>query len=79
MAVRWFKAQDTFVATLKDGSEVFVAKGDLKEESHELVKRDQAGTALLFAPLDPAEPPPKSAPAKAEPKAAPVKTARGSS
>jgi hypothetical protein len=77
MPVKWWKAQDTFTATLKDGSEVFVAKGELKEDGHELVRRDQAGAGVLFRPLDlPEAEAPKSEP-KAEPKAAPVKAAGG--
>jgi hypothetical protein len=75
MTQRWMKAMDTFVAQLKDGSQVFVSKGDTLPDSHELVKRDQAGGGLLFRALDTGEePPPKSQPAKAEPKA-PVKAA----
>ena len=76
MAVQWFKAQDTFVATMADGSEVFVAKGQLMEGGHELVRRDVDGTGLLFAPLESSEPPPKSEAApKAEAKTPAVKPA----
>ncbi len=46
------QAQDNFVAVLKDGSERFVAKGEVFPDSHELVKRDQAASGLLFRPLD---------------------------
>lgn len=75
------QAQDTFVAELKDGVMRFVQKGEVFPDSHELVKRDQAGAGVLFRPLDLGEgekAPAKSAPAKAEaPKAAaaPVKAA----
>jgi hypothetical protein len=78
MAQRWFKAQDTFVAVLGDGSQAFVSKGDTLPDSHELVKRDLGGSKTLFRQLDTGEEdeaPAKSEPAKAEPKAAPVKAA----
>jgi len=74
------QAQDTFVAQLGDGSDRLVTKGEVFSDSHELVKRDQDGSGVLFRPLDlgddDAKPPAKS-PAKAEaPKAAaPVKPA----
>jgi hypothetical protein len=67
MVQRWFKAEDTFVATRGDGTEEFVAKGATKPESDELVIRDQKGSGTLFRPLDLGEnekPPAKSAPAK---------------
>jgi hypothetical protein len=53
--MRWFKADDTFVATRDDGTEEFVAKGDTKPENDELVIRDQDGSGTLFRPLDPGE------------------------
>ena len=74
------QSQDTFVAQLADGSDFLVTKGQVLADGHELVKRDQAGSGVLFRPLDlgddDAKPPAKS-PAKAEaPKAAaPVKPA----
>ena len=45
-------AQDTFVAVLGDGTERFVAKGEVLPDGHELVKRDQAGSGTLFRRLD---------------------------
>ena len=83
MAQRWMKAQDTFVAQLADGSQRFVTKGETLPASHELVKRD-AGSGVLFRPLDadeeeeapePAKAAPKSGPAKAEAKPTPVRAA----
>lgn len=67
------QAQDTFVAVLDDGTERFVAKGDVLPDGHELVKRDRKGSGLLFKPLDlgDEDEAPKST-AKAEPKT-PVK------
>lgn len=68
------QAQDTFVAELKAGP-LFVAKGQVFADGHEVVKLD-AGRGLLFKPLDlgdedapePAKPAPaKSAPAKPAP------------
>ena len=46
------QAQDTFVAVLDDGTERLVTRGMVLPDSHELVKRDQAGSRLLFAPLN---------------------------
>jgi hypothetical protein len=46
------QAQDTFVAVLDDGSERFVAKGEVLSDKHELVVRDQKGSGTLFRPLD---------------------------
>jgi hypothetical protein len=46
------QAQDTFVAVLGDGTERFVAKGEVLPDGHELVKRDQAGSGTLFRKLD---------------------------
>jgi hypothetical protein len=61
------QAQDTFIAVLGDGTERFVAKGEVFPDGHELVKRDQAGTGTLFRPLDLGED--EKAPAKSQPKA----------
>jgi hypothetical protein len=76
--VQYHRAQDTFIADLEDGTSVRVAKGEVLPESHELVKRDLAGSGTLFRPLDDGskaeKPPAKSEPAKAEPKE-PVKPA----
>lgn len=60
--MRYHRAQDTFVADLKDGTSIRVVKGDVLPEGHELVKRDQAGAGQLFRPLDetPEDPAPKS-------------------
>ena len=44
------QAQDTFVAELKAGP-LFVAKGQVFADGHEVVKLD-AGRGLLFKPLD---------------------------
>ena len=46
------QAQDTFVAVLDDGTERLTVKGDVLPDSHELVKRDQAGSGTLFRPLN---------------------------
>jgi hypothetical protein len=57
----WLKADDTFVATLDNGTECFVAKGQPFHDSHELVRRDAAaqkanpGRTPLFRPLEEAE------------------------
>lgn len=59
------QAQDTFVAELKDGTPLRVARGEVFPDSHELVKRDQAGSGTLFKPLDLGE---DEAPAKSQPK-----------
>jgi hypothetical protein len=70
--VRYHRAQDTFVADLKDGTSIRVVKGDVLPEGHELVKRDLDAAAAaakastdrvpLFRPLDSGEedPVPKS-------------------
>jgi hypothetical protein len=50
------QAQDTFVADLKDGTPLRVTRGEVLPDSHELVKRDQAGSKTLFKPLDLDEP-----------------------
>jgi hypothetical protein len=60
--VRYYQAQDTFVAGLEDGTERLVAKGEPLPETHELVKRDLAaakadpGRTALFRLLDTGEP-----------------------
>jgi hypothetical protein len=62
--LRYYQAQDTFVAGLADGGERMVMKGEPLPESHELVKRDLAaakdnpGRVALFRLLDEGEPPP---------------------
>jgi hypothetical protein len=60
--VRYYQAQDTFVAVLGDGTEKLVVKGEPYAQSHELVKRDQEalkadrGRLPLFRLLDTGEP-----------------------
>ena len=74
------QAQDTFVATLDDGSEQLITKGQLLADRHELVVRDQKGSKTLFRPLDiDGDDAPAKSDAKADPKAE-VKTSptRGS-
>ncbi len=62
--MRYYQAQDTFVAGLEDGTERLITKGEPLPESHELVKRDLAaakdspGRSALFRPLADDEPPP---------------------
>lgn len=62
--MRYYQAQDTFVAGLENGTERLVTKGEPLPESHELVKRDLAaakadpGRAALFRLLDEGEPVP---------------------
>ena len=76
--MEWYKAQDTFIAVLDDGTERLVTKGETLAGNHELVKRDLKGSGTLFRPMDTGEDekaPAKSEPAKAEAKAAPVKAA----
>ena len=78
--MRYYQAQDTFVAGLEDGTERLVTKGEPLPESHELVKkdlaalRDNAGRIPLFRLLADDEPGPVASPraqTKApEPKAA---------
>lgn len=46
------QAQQTFHAVLKDGTPVFVTKGEVLPDGHELVRRDQAGGNILFRHLD---------------------------
>jgi hypothetical protein len=50
--MEWHRAQETFVAEMGDGSSVRVVKGDTFPAGHELVRRDMAGTGMLFRPLD---------------------------
>ena len=62
--MKYYQAQDTFVAGLEDGTERLVAKGEPLPETHELVKRDLAAAkdnperTLLFRLLDSGEPEP---------------------
>lgn len=46
------QAQDTFVATLPDGTMRRVTKGDVLADWDELVKHDQASGGVLFRKLD---------------------------
>jgi len=46
------QAQDTFVATLPDGTMRRVSKGDVLADWDELVKHDQASGGVLFRKLD---------------------------
>jgi hypothetical protein len=46
------QAQETFVADLDDGTSVRVVKGEVLPDKHELVKRDAAGSGMLFKPLE---------------------------
>jgi len=52
--VRYYRAQDTFVGDLDDGTMMRVVKGDVLPESNDLVVRDAAGgrARILFRPLD---------------------------
>ncbi len=47
-----YQAMDSFVAELKDGSEIRVMKGEVLPDKHELVLRDLKGSGLLFRPLN---------------------------
>jgi hypothetical protein len=70
------QATDTFVATMSDGSDHLVTKGQVLPFGHELVRRDREGSGTLFRPLDLGgedEPEPKSDPAKTAPPPEPVK------
>lgn len=46
------RAQDTFVATLPDGTMRRVSKGDILADNDEMVKHDQAGDGVLFTKLN---------------------------
>ena len=62
--MKYYQAQDTFVAGLEDGTEKLVVKGEPYPETQELVKRDLAAAkdnperTLLFRLLDSGEPEP---------------------
>ena len=74
------QATDTFVATMRDGSDHLVMKGQILPWGHELVKRDREGSGTLFRPLDLGEPEaeePESVPAKAETPKEPAKEPPG--
>jgi hypothetical protein len=58
------QAQQTFHAILEDGSRLFVTKGEVFPDGHELVKRDD-GAGVLFKELDLGEGEEKAAAAKA--------------
>ena len=72
--MRYYQAQDTFVAGLGNGTERLVVKGEPLPESHELVQRDLAlckdasGRTPLFRALADDEPPPAK-PLRRAPKA----------
>lgn len=74
--MRYYRAQDTFVAGMPDGTEHLIRKGEPLPESHELVKRDLAaskadpGRLPLFALLDDGEPEPEPRPRAAARKGA---------
>jgi hypothetical protein len=72
------QARDTFVITLPDGTMHRVVKGEVRSDRDPLVKHDQAGAGVLFAPLDLGddEPPAKSDPPQDDAPPAPVKAAR---
>ena len=46
------QAQDTFVATMPDGTMRRVIKGEVLADRDDLVKLDQAGDGVLFKKLD---------------------------
>lgn len=46
------RAQDTFVATMPDGTMRRVNKGDILADNDEMVKHDQAGDGVLFTKLN---------------------------
>ena len=60
--MRYYQAQDTFVAGLEDSTERLVVKGEPYPETHELVKRDLDASKAnpertpLFRLLDTGEP-----------------------
>jgi hypothetical protein len=56
------RAQDTFVATLPDGTMRRVNKGDILADNDEMVKHDQAGDGVLFTRMNFAEDEPADAP-----------------
>lgn len=53
--MKYYQAQETFTADMKDGSVRRVTVGEPLPETHELVKRDLAGKQILFKLLDPGE------------------------
>lgn len=59
------QAQETFVADLDDGTSVRVVKGEVLPDKHELVKRDAAGSGMLFKPLAPDDDAPPVRPSRA--------------
>lgn len=74
--MRYYQAQDTFVAGMPGGAEQLVTKGMTLPETHELVKRDldaakgNAARVPLFSPLDDGEAVPAVKPARTARKAA---------
>ena len=46
------QATDTFVATMPDGSDHLITKGQVLPSGHPLVKRDRDGSGTLFRPMD---------------------------
>lgn len=46
------RAQDTFVATMPDGTMRRVNKGDILADNDEMVKHDQAGDGVLFTKMN---------------------------
>ena len=63
------QAMDTFIAILDDGSDRVVHRGEVFPDGHELVKRDAAGSGMLFRPLDLGDDDPKPAKKTAAPAA----------
>lgn len=67
--MRYYQAQDTFVAGMPDGTEHLVTKGEARPETDDLVKRDltaskdNPGRTPLFKLLDPGTPEAKPKPA----------------
>jgi hypothetical protein len=74
--VKWYKAQDSFSADLKNGGQQTVHVGATFPETHELVQLDLAGSKTLFKLLDTGEEPPPPAP-KAAPRAAASRAGKG--
>lgn len=68
-------AQDTFVAETGDGAQIRVSKGEAFPDGHPLVKLDQAGSGVLFKPMDLGE---DEQPAAKSPGRAAAKTAKAS-